>query len=205
MKPTKTIALFALASALQLVPAAVRAAAYSFTGYENSDVTFKGGFETGAMSPVDPGYYLLTSMTFTYFVDHWNTVHLANLTTTEFFDDVYAAFNPATQRFISHWWGYTFPDIGGDPVYSGELDGVSGLYNIGPGIAGSDAGIYGDTTVWVHGWTVDFFSHYNNFHAIAITPPPSVPEPATWAMVIGGFGLVGGVMRSRHKAAATFA
>lgn len=25
--------------------------------------------------------------------------------------------------------------------------------------------------------------------------PPAVPEPATWAMMIGGFGLVGGAMR----------
>ena len=29
---------------------------------------------------------------------------------------------------------------------------------------------------------------------------PSVPEPATWAMMITGFGLVGGVMRRRPKA-----
>ena len=28
-----------------------------------------------------------------------------------------------------------------------------------------------------------------------------VPEPATWAMMIGGFGLIGGAMRSRRRAA----
>nr|WP_084192404.1 PEPxxWA-CTERM sorting domain-containing protein [Parasphingorhabdus marina] len=28
---------------------------------------------------------------------------------------------------------------------------------------------------------------------------PAVPEPATWAMMIGGFGLVGGAMRRRKK------
>ena len=33
----------------------------------------------------------------------------------------------------------------------------------------------------------------------------SVPEPASWAMMLGGFGLVGGVMRSRQKAVVTFA
>jgi hypothetical protein len=33
----------------------------------------------------------------------------------------------------------------------------------------------------------------------------AVPEPASWAMMLGGFGLVGGAMRSRRKAAATFA
>jgi len=33
----------------------------------------------------------------------------------------------------------------------------------------------------------------------------SVPEPASWALMLGGFGLVGGAMRSRRKAAVTFA
>jgi len=31
-------------------------------------------------------------------------------------------------------------------------------------------------------------------------PPPSVPEPASWAMMVGGFGLVGGAMRSHRRA-----
>ena len=33
----------------------------------------------------------------------------------------------------------------------------------------------------------------------------SVPEPASWAMMLGGFGLVGGAMRSRRRASASFA
>jgi hypothetical protein len=32
----------------------------------------------------------------------------------------------------------------------------------------------------------------------------AVPEPASWALMLGGFGLVGGAMRSR-KAAVRFA
>ena len=31
-----------------------------------------------------------------------------------------------------------------------------------------------------------------------------VPEPASWAMMLGGFGLVGGALRSRRKAAVSF-
>ena len=34
---------------------------------------------------------------------------------------------------------------------------------------------------------------------------PSVPEPATWAMMIGGFGLIGTAMRRRRPIATTFA
>jgi len=38
------------------------------------------------------------------------------------------------------------------------------------------------------------------------TPPPGVPEPASWALMLGGFGLIGGAMRSsRRKTAVTFA
>ena len=33
----------------------------------------------------------------------------------------------------------------------------------------------------------------------------AVPEPASWALMLGGFGLVGGVMRMRRKAATSFA
>ncbi len=33
----------------------------------------------------------------------------------------------------------------------------------------------------------------------------AVPEPASWAMMLGGFGMLGGALRSRRKAAVTFA
>ena len=35
-------------------------------------------------------------------------------------------------------------------------------------------------------------------------PPPAVPEPATWAMMILGFGMVGGFMRRRQRQAGRF-
>ena len=39
---------------------------------------------------------------------------------------------------------------------------------------------------------------------VKIVPPP-VPEPASWALMLGGFGAIGGAMRSRRKAVVTFA
>ena len=33
----------------------------------------------------------------------------------------------------------------------------------------------------------------------AVPPPPGVPEPASWAMMIAGFGMVGGTMRRRAR------
>jgi hypothetical protein len=37
------------------------------------------------------------------------------------------------------------------------------------------------------------------------TGTPSVPEPASWAMMVGGFGVVGGALRGRRKATVSFA
>ena len=39
----------------------------------------------------------------------------------------------------------------------------------------------------------------------AATNVPGVPEPASWAMMLGGFGLVGGALRSSRKTAVRFA
>jgi hypothetical protein len=38
-----------------------------------------------------------------------------------------------------------------------------------------------------------------------LQPTSAVPEPATWAMFIGGFGLVGGAMRRRQRTTVSFA
>ena len=41
--------------------------------------------------------------------------------------------------------------------------------------------------------------------SVSLSGSAAVPEPASWAMMLGGFGLVGGAMRSRRKAAVSFA
>ena len=46
--------------------------------------------------------------------------------------------------------------------------------------------------------------YYDGFKLKKLTytvapPPPSVPEPGTWLMMILGFGLVGGVMRREKR------
>ncbi|SIO07613.1 PEP-CTERM protein-sorting domain-containing protein [Parasphingorhabdus marina DSM 22363] len=35
-----------------------------------------------------------------------------------------------------------------------------------------------------------------------VAPPPAIPEPGTWAMMIIGFGAIGGAMRSRRRKSA---
>lgn len=40
---------------------------------------------------------------------------------------------------------------------------------------------------------------YNTLTNVSITQSSAAPEPASWAMMLGGFGLVGGAMRSRKS------
>jgi hypothetical protein len=38
----------------------------------------------------------------------------------------------------------------------------------------------------------------NPLSGSAISTTMSAPEPASWAMMLGGFGLIGGIMRNRR-------
>jgi len=38
-----------------------------------------------------------------------------------------------------------------------------------------------------------------------LAPTPAVPEPATWAMLIGGFAVAGAALRSRARVTLRFA
>ncbi len=68
----------------------------------------------------------------------------------------------------------------------------------------STAGLYqtmGDTSAYVADWAVG--AQYTNY-AFKVGAA-GVPEPAAWAMMLAGFGLVGSAMRRRSTVAVTFA
>jgi hypothetical protein len=44
-----------------------------------------------------------------------------------------------------------------------------------------------------------------NFRVTGVSAVSAVPEPASWVMMIGGFGVIGGAMRRRRRALAVFA
>ncbi len=66
----------------------------------------------------------------------------------------------------------------------------------------SPTGLYetpGDQSAYVGDWAIG--PQFTNYAFKA----GNVPEPAAWAMMLAGFGLVGSAMRRREKVAVTFA
>lgn len=104
------------------------------------------------------------------------------------------SFNAATNVF-----SFTYTPVGGDPAlhyFAIKQGRVYALYyDSVPITAGSvDLDI-------AFGQTTEDFSHITFFNSTV----PAVPEPSTWAMLILGFGSIGGLMRSDRKRRTTLA
>lgn len=71
-------------------------------------------------------------------------------------------------------------------------------YPLGTGgvLSFSGAGIH-SVSFYSNNGTVGFDNF--TFEALRVVGAPGVPEPATWAMLLLGFGLIGGAMRTRRR------
>lgn len=92
-------------------------------------------------------------------------------------DLIWGAYQGSWQGSVG--WGWAYSHDGGWNVYDNS-DSSSNIPNAG--------GPYADLNLWAFQ-----------------TGTPSAPEPASWAMMVGGFGLVGGAMRVRRRTAVRFA
>ena len=102
------------------------------------------------------------------------------------------------------------------PTFASANGGQQTLAQWIAGNSGSTLSVYGLEIGIGSGWNDQFYGAVDNvnvafsggrtvssnFEVAATTP--AVPEPATWAMMIAGFGLVGATMR-RRKASVAFA
>lgn len=89
---------------------------------------------------------------------------------------------------------FTFNTTSGVQTRTVTLDTVVGMQTATFNISGISSfsfvavgSLYDENTVQLD----------NIIYTLATTPTPAVPETATWAMMIGGFGMMGGVMRRR--------
>jgi hypothetical protein len=136
-----------------------------------------GVFTTGAAAPNDPGYDLITGLTFDLLsgADFFgNKFSLTDLVGSDF--QTGAAFNPTTGAFINHSFSHTIGDFtasgSGYTVtifalsFSQKATYLSGLLK-------TDEPFVVDTPLAVRKPTLGL--------------APSVPEPSTWAMMLLGF------------------
>ena len=105
--------------------------------------------------------------------------------------------------FQSNSW--TGADFNGYEIYDfdGTMDAFTSVTLASSNMAGLDSSriSFDANHIWVNWQGLSF----NTDTVVRLNVNGSVPEPASWAMMLGGFGLVGGAMRSRRKANIRFA
>jgi len=121
----------------------------------------------------------------------------------------------------------TFPDASFTEVFSGTAKFVDGrldfdlttAFNYDPSKgnlvltvtdysygSGGDLYLDADNNVGLTNMRDSLYPYdYNTGLVTGFNDGAAVPEPATWAMLIAGFGLVGGAMRRRRQGVATYA
>ena len=117
--------------------------------------------------------------------------------------------------------------VGGGTFDVGNLDAGLSFYTNTNGFSLNLTGTRADSSTVTASLTLDFFfqtytlSGFNNLVSLSFSNDPEgyiaidningsggtspAPEPASWALMLGGFGMVGGALRSRRRIAASFA
>jgi hypothetical protein len=71
---------------------------------------------------------------------------------------------------------------------------------------GTLSGAYESNVIWIaYDDQINNADDNHDDFVLRLTVSPAVPEPATWAMMIGGFGLIGAALRRRHTLQVTYA
>ena len=114
---------------------------------------------------------------------------------------------------LSDPFNYSWPAVGAFVTGTGPITLTLKSYDadLGEEVAVFTSSINGGVSVYLGGgssttpgfYTSALFESASTFSLDDLTlglvdVPPGIPEPATWAMMIGGFGITGGAMRHRR-------
>jgi hypothetical protein len=133
----------------------------------------KGTFTTGAAAN-DPGYELITSVTFSVLVDESDGFQYPKMTGQDFAPG--AAFNPTTGAFINHLNGGDVHNIG-----DFRLVGSGDYFGLVPGASFEQFSTA--IVVYFNGSPLVVAGPLR----VTAAPAAAVPEASTWAMMLLGF------------------
>jgi fibro-slime domain-containing protein len=132
----------------------------------------------------------------TFFVPNGNGAGNGNAFLTAIFSGVITLAGPQTVTFSFGGDDDMFLFVDGQSV--GQLGGVHGFTTATPTTSVLSAGNHTFTAFYADRAQTQAATYFN-IVTEGITVTPSVPEPATWAMMLLGFGGIGLAIRRRRK------
>lgn len=152
-----------------------------------SGTDFHGVFHGGTAVPIDPGF-LNFNISLDNTISVVNSVDGFSVTSTNLAGSYKYSYNPKWD-FLSV---STNTSLDGCSYYPG--DGCIFIQNLSS---------IPDLFLFVE--RGDDETYLANTRRLKVSPLSAVPEPAPWALMLCGFGAIGAAMRSRRKAAVSFA
>lgn len=176
---------------------------FSYSGQNNGNYV---GIANGAVSDSGPNYPVPAEF------DGQNYLAWAN-TNTGGAVSMTLTLNAATTAFGFDWFNTDFSDqytfsVTGGPSFTGPPFTVvsggsanSGFFGLISDSAFSDVTI---TNTFNGGYISDEGFDNLTTNGVGSSNPSPAPEPASWAMMLGGFGLIGGALRRRQRTTVSF-
>jgi hypothetical protein len=186
------VSLAAVIAIVGFVPPAHADTVYSFSFGSNAT----GTFTAGAASADDPGFFLVTALQVTTFIDGTLgpvPVSIDATSSGQFAPE--AAYDPTTGAFVNHFGGGTFPNLGdigntgqGESPAGGTINGQA-AFVLGPSLSS------GSTALTIQSFDPNGTLYTAN--GTLVVTSQAIPKPSS--LVLLGLGIVGSITRLNHR------